>query len=608
MAILILETAMTQTSGKLGQAKEGSIPLEAREKQGMLQRLRGKMLLLSRRRAFQVGVLSVIVFVIALGFDLYRLGTPSIWFDEAFSVELARQPLPLIWHIIWGPEPNMELYYLLLHFWLGFTSWLGLLPTEFVVRFPSTIFAALSTVIVYLLGRRFLGTTVGVIAAVLYLLNDLQLVYAQQTRAYSLQLLLICLAWYALFVILSQQAHNEGLDPSVGSGERPHPGRDKSGPYSPKGQRTHAKRWWACFILATTLAVYSHLFSILVLLAQLLAFGGLLIVPGPWRDRARQQLRPLLLSLLSIGILIIPMLLESLRGPKTGWLSIPHLHDLSNLFLTIYGASKFYLLIIFLCCALGLFVAVLPYLAGNRALLGIIMSEKGIAEAKQARFKQWLPVAFGLICWIVVPVIVSYIVSQGSTRLFSSRYLVVIVPPLSLLAGLGVGALRWRSTKILVSLVVMLVALYYVPVYYRSAQVEDWNTAVPWLEQHYAAGDGLVCYDSDVTQGCQIAVEYYLHAYPSPAHFTSDSPGAFSWQNFGPADPHSTPEAATDPQALAAYGAKHPRIFYIVGRIPDSTAAARAQAAQQWLDSHYRLVNRIVTPTVTISLYATGVG
>lgn len=567
---------MTQASGKLGQAEEDHLPLDPREKKGVLQRLHDDLLLFSRRRAFQVYVVSIALFLIALGFDLYRLGAPSIWFDEAFSVELARQPLPVIWHIIWGPEPNMELYYLLLHFWLGFTGWLGVLPTEFVVRFPSTIFAALSTVVVYLLGRRFLGTTAGIVAAILYLLNDLQLLYAQQTRAYSLQLLLICLAWYALFVVLFQQAH--------------------------------AKRWWTCFILATTLAVYSHLFSILVLLAQLLAFGGLLIVPGPWRDRARQQLRPMLLSLLSIGILIIPMLLESLHGSKTGWLPIPHLHDLSNLFLTIYGASKFYLLIIFLCCALGLFVAVLPYLPGSRALRGIIMPEKGVAEVEQARFRQWLPVAFGLVCWIVVPVIVSYIVSQGSTRLFSSRYLVVIVPPLCLLAGLGVGALRWRSTRMLVALVVMLVALYYVPVYYRSAQVEDWNTAVPWLEQHYAAGDGLVCYDSDVQQGCQIAVEYYLHAYPSPAHFTNDSPGGFSWQNFGPADPHSSPEAATDPRALAAYGAKHPRIFYIVGRIPDSAAATRAQAAQQWLDSHYRLISRIVTPTVTISLYATGAG
>src|SRR2546429_9753041 len=126
---------------------------------------------------------------IALGFNLYRLGTPSIWFDEAFSVELAKQPLPLLWHIIFGLEPNMELYYLLLHGWLAVTGMLGQHSTEFVVRLPSAIFAALSTVVVFLLGRRFLTMPAGLVAAALYLLNYLQLVYAHQARSYSLQLL-----------------------------------------------------------------------------------------------------------------------------------------------------------------------------------------------------------------------------------------------------------------------------------------------------------------------------------------------------------------------------------------------------------------------------------
>src|SRR5689334_7979784 len=75
-------------------------------------------------------LLGLLVFGGALFFDLHNLGTPSIWFDEAFSVELARQPLPLLWHIIWGPEPNMELYYLFLHFWLGLTGLFGLHPVE----------------------------------------------------------------------------------------------------------------------------------------------------------------------------------------------------------------------------------------------------------------------------------------------------------------------------------------------------------------------------------------------------------------------------------------------------------------------------------------------
>src|SRR6266851_5760921 len=164
---------MAQSSSKAIQTEKDRPPL-ATHKGNVLHRLRHSVLRISRLHTFQVITGCFIIFGIALGFNLYRLGSPSIWYDEAFSVELARQPLPLIWHIIWGAEPNMELYYLFLHFWLGFTSILGLLPTEFVVRFPSAIFAALSSVVVFLLGQRFLGLSAGLIGAGLYLLNDLE--------------------------------------------------------------------------------------------------------------------------------------------------------------------------------------------------------------------------------------------------------------------------------------------------------------------------------------------------------------------------------------------------------------------------------------------------
>jgi mannosyltransferase len=544
---------MTQTSGAIGQTDKVEQSVDA--KQTLAPRARVQHLFSS------AWLLCILVGAIALGFDLYRLGTPGIWFDEAFSVELARQPLPLLWHIIWGPEPNMELYYLLLHFWLGFTSFLGLLPTEFVVRFPSAVFAALSSVMVFLLGRRFLGITAGIVGAGLYLLNDLQLVYAQQTRSYSLQLLLICIAWYAFLVALTQESHQ--------------------------------KRWWVCFIGAATLAVYAHLFSLLILFAQVVTFGGLLVLPGPWRGKVRHQLVAFIVSLACIIALIMPMLLVSLHGSKTGWLPPPHLHDVYNLFLTISANSKLYLLILLACCAFGVLMTVLARLPQTAGAT--------LAPTRTMVLRQ--EVAFALICWLVVPLAISYVVSQGSTRLFSSRYLVIILPPLFLLVGLGIASLRWRMVQLALTFALLLIALYTVPLYYKSAQVEDWNSTVHWLEQRYHTGDGLVCYNN--TQGCQIPVEYYIHAYPSAAHFTDDSPGAYSWNTFGPADPHTGYAAAVDTNALAAFGAEHSHLFFIKGRVANDTEAAQATAAEQWLASHYHLLDRIVTSTVTISLYAT---
>lgn len=518
-------------------------------------------------------VMGLLVFGVAFGFDLYKLGVPSIWFDEAFSVELARLPMPTMWHIIWGPEPNMELYYLFLHGWLGLTGLFGWLPTEFVVRLPSTIFAALASVMVYLLGRRYMGMAAGVAGAGLFTLNYLQLTYAQQTRAYSLQLLLTCMAWYALFALLSQDAR--------------------------------VKRWWACFILATTLAIYAQLFSGLILLSQIVAFAGLLVLPGSWRARARRNLRGFFASLLAIGVLCIPMWLVSLHGAKTNWLPAPHPRDILHLFQFITTSSQGYLLLLFLLCAGAVGIALLAYAKDFRPLIrSFTFSSR--AEQAEGQLQHYVPLVFSLVCWLFVPILVSYVVSQGSLRLFSTRYLVVILPPLFLLAGVGINALRWRTAQGVILLCMLLIALYYVPVYYRSAQVEDWNSTVHWLQQRYQPGDGLVCFDNDVEQGCQVSVQYYLDAYPTGAHFTADSPGLFSWDHLGPANPASGTFAAVDPAALATFAAHHPRMFYILGRYPDNTAAAKAQAAQNWLDAHYHLLGRITTRTVTISLYATG--
>src|SRR6266446_9927826 len=90
-------------------------------------------------------LLCLAIGAIALAFNLYWLGGPSLWFDEILSVERARQSLPVLWHIVFSTQQNMALYYVVLHFWLTFTAFLRLPAIESVVRFPSAVFAALGS-------------------------------------------------------------------------------------------------------------------------------------------------------------------------------------------------------------------------------------------------------------------------------------------------------------------------------------------------------------------------------------------------------------------------------------------------------------------------------
>jgi len=603
---------MTQTSDKLLETAEPE-----HEKASLLHHLRYFVAWISRD-----WLLCLVIGGVALGFNLYRLGDPSLWFDEVLSVERARQPLPVLWHIIFSTQQNMALYYLLLHFWLGFTTFLGLHATEFVVRFPSAVLAALGSVIIFLLGRRFMAIPGSIVGAVLYLLNTLQLVYAQEARSYSLQLLLICIAWYALFAVLE-------LGTTPGS-----PGREVEGRQAAKetgaSRPAWRYRWWACYIAAMTLAIYAHLFSILILCAQVVTIGVLLVLGGLWRDRTlrsllssplepqtARQLLAAIVSLICTGILIIPMLLAIRHGSRTGWLPIPHPGDIPLLFLTISDNSTAYLLVIVVCCILGLCMAVLVHMRSGMGqqrgkghpvwgtgmpVHDFSLGESGDGKRLREPGGLW-PVVLALLCWLVVPIVLGYIISQGPTRLFSSRYLVTIVPPIFLLVAVGVAALRWRLVQIALVLSLLLIALHHVPQYYNDAQVEDWRTPSLWLEHHYQAGDGLVCYNN--AQGCQVSIEYYLRAYPSDAHFAADSPGSFPWVSYDLTNHLGNFGAAVDPAVLAAYGAKHPRLFFIAGRFANSTEAALVQAAQHWLDTHYHLLAQSTKGAVTIRLYAT---
>src|SRR5205085_2280195 len=122
------------------------------------------------------------------------------------------------------------------------------------------------------------------------------------------------------------------------------------------------------------------------------------------------------------------------------------------LFLTISADSKIYMLVLFGFCVLGIFVSALVNLPRGKKLLEQFALYKIGDDKRNAMLQNYLPVAFGLVCWVVVPVVFSYVVSQGSTRLFSTRYLVTILPALFLLVGLGVASLRWHIVQVALTL------------------------------------------------------------------------------------------------------------------------------------------------------------
>lgn len=535
----------------------------------------------------------LLIGVIALALDLRLLGGVNFWFDEAFSFMFANRPLSQMWPDMWGKEPDMELYYIQLYVWIKVLRGFGLPLSEFWLRLPSAVWSALAAVIVFQLGRRLGGWVMAFVAAGLFALNPLQLYYAQQARSYSMQVLLICASWYALLAAMSAQSAQSAPSTQSATAAQSTPSPVPARAPTQRGfGQLDARRWWMLFALTTTLAAYAQLDTALMLGAQVTAFALAYFLPtrvvGGWREQARQSLRPFAFSVAAIGALCLPLAYAIRHGGHNTWVGPATPGELGRFFLvSISGGSWLYLVVVALVCALAIARFVAIRLAAPQA------------EAA-SKAKGW---ELGLLCWLVVPVALSYAVTQSffNAHLFLDRYLVVVVPAVCLLAGLGVAALRNPALRATLALALLLVAIPQTANYYATVDTQGLHTGAPWIEQHYQAGDGIACYPDS---WCTLPMTYYLETAGGPAPQLDPS---------APSDDLST-------QTLAAYGQAHRRVFVIIAIFaPNPTVQAQLTALQTWADAHWKRVARttsshtdyqykgaFLTTSFTLTLYDTG--
>ncbi len=204
--------------------------------------------------------------VLALGLRFYRLEAQSLWYDEGFSVYLARMDLAEITQRT-AADIQPPLYYYLLHFWIQLFG-----DTESAVRSLSLVFGVTTVPLLYAIaGQLFRRRRVGLLAALLIAVSPLHLWYSQETRMYTLLTFLCLLSSYLLLRIAQRSVY----------------------PAPPEETRIAEELLlWAAFTLTSVAAVYTHYFAFFILAFQA---SYLLLV---W---ASQRFRPIRLVLGGMG-------------------------------------------------------------------------------------------------------------------------------------------------------------------------------------------------------------------------------------------------------------------------------------------------------------------
>ncbi len=480
--------------------------------------------------------------LLAFAFMLYHLGNASLWTDEAFSVNVARMSLAGVWQTFTGGEVNMVLYYALLHFWLGLVSALGLQQTEFLIRVPSAFFAALAAASVYLLAQRFLGLLAAIAATGVFLFNQQQLLAAQEARSYSMQVFLVVVMWGCFLTLLLRQS---------------------------------GRGWWAGYILSSVLASYAHAISALVLVTQAGIFALLLILPTPYRPRARELFRPMLVSFAVILALVLPLGLVSGGAAKVQWLSAPHPRDVVHAYMVLGPNSSKTFLAFVLVLAIAAGASFVALRGRDPAWFAFLARWRASASALLARVDERAVLLAALILWAVVPLILAYFISQigPSYRYFSDAHLVMLVPALGLLLAFAATSIPWRPAAWGAGVAIVAIMALTLPQYFGLFR-EDWRTPVQWVQQRYQPNDGALC-EVYAAETCNVPM---FHYYPT------DDPAVSAMLAGAPQN--------VDDAALAAYAAQHPHLFFIIGSPTNDAAATQQRAVESWLDAHYRLVTQ----------------
>lgn len=381
------------------------------------------------------------------------LARKPFWFDECFSVGAARLDWPNFLHLLWWREANMSLYYALLR------GWLHLGQSEFFIRSLSVVFAVATLPAIYWLAGLLFDRRVALIATALLAFHAYHIRYAQEARSYALFILLATLSSGSLLAFL----------------------------------RTSSRRSGLAYVLTSTLAVYAHLYALLLVAAHWLAVRLLKSWSETTGDAHLHVSAPHLRRVwigIAIGVLPLLVFVGKLGAGPLKWIQRPGLQDLFDYYDHMAGNA-------------GLPGVALYTIAVIAALapLGKGLLARGVSASWNSWRYQFL------LIWLLFPVALTLLLSLARA-LFYGRYLVFCLPPFIILAAAGLSRLRrnWQLGAALAG--VLLLSVQGTLSYYNhdfDLDRDGIGAASTYVMDHARPGDGVLFH----VPAARVSYEFY---------------------------------------------------------------------------------------------------
>ena len=393
----------------------------------------------------QNAAIGMLLILTAFAVRLTGLSLDSLWFDEVFSVRAAQLSLGQIVSLT-SADVHPPLYYLLLHFWISFFG-----ETETAVRMLSVCFSVLTVLVVYQLALRLFTRRTAFFAALFTAISPFQVFFAQEARMYSQLTLLSAASVYFFVLWLKNDMRISGV----------------------------------LYVISTTLLLYTHIYAVFVVMAQLLYLVSLFFAA---RDYFQIRLRRWLTGLLAMGLLFLPwavvVLRQATKATQGYWIPTPDW--LAPLQTLIEYCGSFWLALLLL----PLFV------------YGVMRSCRAGTDDKTNSLPH--PCAL-LLLWLILPIVAPFLLSKLATPFYLAKYTIAASLPFYLFAAVGLAQMRNGAWRAIIVIAICIGAGLVLRNDLASLKRERWRDAAYNVEQSAQPGD-LVLFNST---GSYLSFDYY---------------------------------------------------------------------------------------------------
>ncbi len=467
---------------------------------------------------------AVALALVALAFFLrvYRLGDQNIWWDEGWTVWMGQHDFAWI-ALRTAADEHPPLHYWAMNLWQQVFG-----PNVVTGRYFSLAFGVLLVALTYRLGKDMGGARLGLLGALFLSLARFNVWWSQDIKNYTLSAFF---AWVSVWCVWK-----------LTTGER---------------RTTNANFFWLGYVLAAALALYSHYLAVLIILANNLFVGVVLLA----RWRGREPYVPLLvrwaLAQIAVVVLFAPWLYLYLQKGAT-WSAAPAFDF--GLFLQL--AATVLTLVLIATLSLGWLVLALR-LGTTRDTTPAASVGRGKASIAESSVTRAWATTYLLLITLVPPVLI-YALSLTPAAIFApkiqARYLMMLTPAVALLLGLGIlfaaSRLRGRAAQIAtaaLALVVVAAQLFTLSDYFRERYLRDEYLTLAQFINNFGFADDAIVLNTD-------------QEYPTFLYYLNPRPdfGSVHWVSV----PNGAPVTSVTAQRAAADAAQARAVWVVT--IPDA--------------------------------------